>query len=180
MRITQLFAHTMPLFSPRIVAVLAIATVVIGAYMLGVHTAPQVKDGPTRASTSSAASVSTTTDKLGGTATTVPAHAYVPVLTHIVIAPPADRISILRCTGIKLTAEGIDQNGDIMPISGVVWSSSDAAEAGVDQAGNVTGSELGRVLITAQKNEIRAAKTIDVIVSARPATLTPCKPRRTP
>ncbi len=78
----------------------------------------------------------------------------------VVVSPPAD--TILLGDTLRLAAEALDDNGNVIDGAAFEWSSSDVSVARVDALGLVTALAEGRATITAVAGEASGAAEVTV------------------
>ena len=88
--------------------------------------------------------------------------------TTVAVSPATAELSALGAT-VQLTAEGFDENGDLVESAEFSWESSDAAVATVDASGLVTGVAVGVATITASAGSGRGTAEITVMDLERAA-----------
>ena len=78
-----------------------------------------------------------------------------------------DIAKIIEGEIIKLLATGYDENGQIVPVREIEWSSSDTDIAEVDANGTVTTKKAGVVTITAKVKDKETEDSIELKISAQ-------------
>ncbi|MGD8700548.1 MAG: Ig-like domain-containing protein, partial [Gemmatimonadales bacterium] len=88
---------------------------------------------------------------------------------------PVVRVSVTPATAtlvagdsLRMTATLIDANGDTLSTPAVVWSSSDAQVALIDQSGLVTAAAAGSATITATSDGIAGSASVSVLTPRDP------------
>lgn len=83
----------------------------------------------------------------------------------LAITPPTAKLEKASATQ-ALTVQGVDADGNKLPVKEVQWTSSDAKVASVDATGKVTALGSGVVTITAAQGEAKGAASITVEIAS--------------
>ena len=95
-----------------------------------------------------------------------------PRATTVTVAPSTAELTALGAT-VQLSAEVVDQNGDVMAGVAVSWSNSAAPAATVDASGLVTAAGNGTATITATAGEASGSAAVRVMQLAASVMVSP-------
>lgn len=83
----------------------------------------------------------------------------------LAITPPTAKLEKAAATQ-SLTVQGVDADGNKLPVATVTWTSSDPKVASVDATGKVTAVGSGVVTVTAAQDQAKGAASITVEIAS--------------
>ena len=83
----------------------------------------------------------------------------------LAITPPTAKLEKAGATQ-SLAVQGVDADGNKLPVTGATWTSSDPKVASVDATGKVTAVGSGVVTVTAAQEQAKGAASITVEIAS--------------
>ena len=105
-----------------------------------------------------------------------PAPPPAPRPTSVTVSPPTAELTAVGDT-VRLSAEVRDQEGRVIPVVAVSWSTGDTSVVTVDSAGLVTAASPGQSVVTARAASVSGEARVSVRPVAASVVLSPAAPQ---